>query len=271
MIVEVCSGDEGVGLQDEVDGFLLAFRVFDGGVDRIGGEYDTVNSDDLRSGGEVRLVSGASPADVGEDAFTRDAQADRVPEVDPATRPAACAGNGALGGVGLVGVHEFVAAAPDAVEIGMRIDVVDALADEGGPVVLDDLVEVGDELVAVIGDDERAGVTAFGQEDVQEVGEALLIVGLLADESVGVEPEELSLLVVVLATTPVGPCGVASAEDAGGDGGVFGRTPVAAGLVIEVSSGHGEDVAILCLRLEAGARSEDVAEVLRHALINPEE
>ena len=130
----------------------------------------------------------------------------------------------------------------------MGVDVVDAVVDEGGPVVLDDLVEVGDELVAVVGDDERAGVAAFGEEDVEEVGEGFLVVGELADEGVGVEPEELALLVVVLAALPVGPGGVAAAEDAGGDGGVFGGAPLAAGLVVEVGGGDGEHVAVLRLR-----------------------
>ena len=72
--------------------------------------------------------------------------------------------------VGLVGVDELVAALLDAGEVGVRVDVVDALVEEGGPVVVDDLVEVGDELFAVVGDDERAGVAAFAEEDVLEVG-----------------------------------------------------------------------------------------------------
>ena len=133
------------------------------------------------------------------------------------------------------------------------------------------LVEVGDELVAVVGDDERAGVAAFGEEDVEEVGEGFFIVGELADGGVGVEPEEFALLVVVLAALPVGPCGVAAAEDAGGYGGVFGGAPLAAGLVVQICGGGGEHVAVLLLRLEAGAGGEDVAEVLGHALVDPEE
>ena len=153
----------------------------------------------------------------------------------------------------------------------MGVDGVDAVVHEGGPVVLDDLVEVGDELVAVVGDDEWAGVAAFGEEDVEEVGEGLFVVGELADGGVGVEPEEFALLVVVLAALPVGPGGVAAAEDAGGDGGVFGGAPLAAGLVVEVGGGGGEDVAVLLLRFEAGAGGEDVAEVLGHAFVDPEE
>ncbi len=93
---------------------------------------------------------------------------------------------------------------------------------EGGPVVGQHLVEVGDQLVEGVGDDQRAGVAAFAEEDLEEIGERFLVVGLLADEGVGVEPDQLAFLVVVLSATPVGPGGIAAAQDAGGDGGVFG-------------------------------------------------
>ena len=222
------------------------------------------------AGGELCLVGGAVPADVGDGSVARYADADGVPDVDAAASTT-CGGDRAGGAGGLVGEDELVAALFDAGEVGVRGDGVDTVVDEGGPVVLGDLVEVGDELVAVVGDDERAGVAAFGEEDVEEVGEGFFVVGEFADEGVGVEPEELALLVVVLAALPVGPGGVAAAKDAGGDGGVFRAAPLAAGLVVEVGGGGGEHVAVLFLRLEARAGGEDVAEVLGHAFVDPEE
>ena len=48
----------------------------------------------------------------------------------------------------------------------------------------------------------------LAEEDVLEVGEGLFVVGELADEGVGVEPDELALLVVGLAAHPVGPGGL---------------------------------------------------------------
>ena len=78
------------------------------------------------------------------------------------------------------------------------------------PSIPDDLVEVGDDLVAVVRDDEGAGVAAFGEEDVKEIGERFLVVGELADGGVGVEPDEFAFLVVVLTAAPVGPGGVAA-------------------------------------------------------------
>jgi len=91
---------------------------------------------------------------------------------------------------------------------------------------------------------------------MQEVGEGLLVVGFLTDEGVGVEPEEFALLVVVLAALPVGPGGVAAAEDAGGDGGVFGRTPLAAGLVVKLAERASMSRYCSCdLRPERAART----------------
>ncbi len=104
-------------------------------------------------------------------------------------------------------VDDLVAAAGDAVEVSVGIDEVDAVVDEAGPVVLGDAVEVANELIAIVGDDERASVAAFAEEDMEEVGEGLLVVGELANLGVGIEPEELAFLVVVLAATPVAPGG----------------------------------------------------------------
>jgi hypothetical protein len=117
------------------------------------------------------------------------------------------------------------------------VDEVDAVVEEGGPVVGTTWLRSAMSS-AVVGDDERAGVAALAEEDVEEVGEGLLVVGELADERVGVEPEQFAFLVVVLAALPVGPGGAAAAQDAGGDGGVFGGTPLAAGLVVELGGGE---------------------------------
>ncbi len=164
-------------------------------------------------------------------------------------------------------VDDLVATAGDAVEVGVRVDEVDAVVDEARPVEFNDGVEIGDQLLAVVRDDERAGVAALAEEDVEEVGEGFLVVGELADLGVGIEPEELAFLVVVLTPTPVGPGGTVGAEDAGGDGGVFGGTPLAAGLVIQIGGVEGEDVAVGGLGLEVGARGKDVAEILPSALL----
>ena len=60
-------------------------------------------------------------------------------------------------GRGLVGVDELPSALLDAFEVGVGLDLVDALAEECGPVVRDHLVEVADELVEVVRNDFRLG------------------------------------------------------------------------------------------------------------------
>src|SRR5437870_5159968 len=88
----------------------------------------------LRLKTELCFVGGAVPTDVGDVAFSVDADADGVPGVDAAAATAAGGGYGACGFGGLVGEDEFVAALLDAGEIGVRVDGVDVVAHEGGPV-----------------------------------------------------------------------------------------------------------------------------------------
>ncbi len=106
---------------------------------------------------------------------------------------------------------------------------------------------------------------------MQEVGEGLLVVGELADEGVGVEPEELSLLSSPGRASSWPQAGLPPRRMLAAMAVSSVGAPVAAGLVVEVGGGGGEYVAILRLRLEAGARGEDVAEVLGHALVYPEQ
>ena len=69
VVVEVGGGDEGVALEDEVDGFGLALGFFDGGAESVAGEDVAVDGDDLLAGEELGFVGGAVPADVGDVAF----------------------------------------------------------------------------------------------------------------------------------------------------------------------------------------------------------
>ena len=77
---------------------------------------------------------------------------------------------------GVIEVDELVAALVDAGKVGVGGGDVDAVVEEFSPVVGVDLVEIGDEFGAVVGSDEGAGVAAFGEEDVLEVGEGFLVV-----------------------------------------------------------------------------------------------
>ncbi len=108
VVVDVAGGDEGVALEDEVDGFGLALGFFDGCAESFAGEDVAVDGDDLLAGEELGFVGRAVPADVGEFAFSVDADADGVPGVDAAAATAAGRGYGACGFGGLVGVDELV-------------------------------------------------------------------------------------------------------------------------------------------------------------------
>ena len=55
VIVDVEMVDEGVGLDDDVDGFGSAFRGLDGGFENVVGEDVAVDSEDLVSGSEAAL------------------------------------------------------------------------------------------------------------------------------------------------------------------------------------------------------------------------
>jgi hypothetical protein len=158
------------------------------------------------------VVGRTTPADIGQGAVRSAVDADGVPGVDATAATATGCGQGLLRVRGLVGVDELVAALFDAGEVGVGVDVVDAVVEELRPIVGNDLVEVGDELRALVRNDEWAGVAALCQEDGFEVVEGLPVVRELADEGVGVEPEELALLVVILAALPVRPARVSSVD-----------------------------------------------------------
>jgi hypothetical protein len=50
VVIDVGIRDEGIGLQDEVDGFGFALGVFDGGLEGVAGEDVAVDGDDLLTG-----------------------------------------------------------------------------------------------------------------------------------------------------------------------------------------------------------------------------
>ena len=157
----------------------------------------------------------------------------RMPVEKLASTTPAAAEDGALEGGGLVGVGEGVSALGDAFEGRVRSLGGDAVAQEASPVIGDDLIEGGDELVEVVGHDFGRGVASFAEEEHAEIVEALFAAGELADGGIDVEPDEGAFLVVVLAATPVAPLAAGAAQDGGGDGGVLEIAPSAAGLYVE--------------------------------------
>ena len=228
---------------DEVDGGAVAFRCVDGGAKEGGGEGATVDGDDLEAGGEAVLVADTTHDDVADGAAGADGEAERVGCAETVAfielRPV----------VGPIGVDEMVAGeSVDAGHLGgVELIGVEAGAKEGGPVVGDHGVEAVDDVVEGVGHDLGWGVAAEAFEGSEEVIEALLAVGLLADGLVDLEPEEVAFAIVVDVAAPVvvGASGVV--EDLRGGGGVLEVAPGAAGTsIVEVGSYGGEAVAEDC-------------------------
>ena len=119
---------------------MLGFGSDDGLVESIVGEDEAVDGDQLLAGGELGLVGEAAPADVADGAVGAELEAERVPDVRTSAAATAVGLDQSIQAVGgVILVDDLVAAAGDAVEVGVRIDEVDAVVDEGGPVILDDV------------------------------------------------------------------------------------------------------------------------------------
>ena len=76
---------------------------------------------------------------------------------------------------------------------GVELVGVEALAEEGGPVVGGDCVQAGDDVFKGVGNDfGRSGVAAEAVEGGDEIIEAFLAFGLLADGGVDLHPEKVA-------------------------------------------------------------------------------
>ena len=152
----------------------------------------------------------------------------------------------------------------------MRIDFVDAVVQKRRPIVGDHGIQVLDQLVEIVCDDQWTRVSALAQKDLLKVAQRFLVLRQFADERVGIEPQQLTLLVVVLPAPPVHPRRIET-HHAGCDSGVLRGTPLAAGSVVQNRRGFCQPVAILRLRFKGRTRGQHVAQVLRHALVHPQQ
>ena len=171
MVVDVYVGEVGLGLGDEVDGGLVGLGFADSFKEAFGGIDAAVDADNLLAGSHLGFIRWAVPADVVDETFCIDAQAERIPDIGASAAASACTDHGGFAGVGFVGVDELVAALLDTRNIRAWVEFVYAVVEECGPVIFDNLVEIGDELFAGVSDDERAGVAPFAQEDMLKVVE----------------------------------------------------------------------------------------------------
>jgi hypothetical protein len=171
----------------EFDGRGFAFGGFECVGKALGGVGEAVDGGDFLAGGEACFVGGAAYADVVEGAVGAEFEADREPDGEGWI----CAELGGRVGGGFGGVVETIAALLDAFSVDVGLDVVEAGLDEGGPVVGDDLVEVGGEFCEAVRLDAGNAGAAFLEEELKEVAESFLVVGEFADGGVDVEPESV--------------------------------------------------------------------------------
>src|SRR2546423_4465598 len=145
-----------------------------------------------------------------------------------------------------------------------------SLVEERAPVVGRYVVERVDDIVERVGLDQRRGGRR-AVEAADEVVERALPRSELTYERVGVEPNQLALVVEVNAAALRRPLDGRVVEELRGDRRVNQRTPQTARSVVE-SGGHVREVVpVLFRRPESAARRQNVAVILGQPLVNPEQ
>ncbi len=268
VVVEADGLEDVAVLEDQLDRVGGALGGGDGLLERVGRGGATGDGDDFPARGQALLEGRSAPDDRGDPVGLVHHEAERIGEVVAAQL--------LVEGVHVAGrlllEDQAVAAALDAVERAARgrADRVQALAQEGGPVAsLHPVQGRGHGLEGVGG---RVPVAVLGAEEgLGEVVQRLLAAGLLADQGVGVEPDQRALAVVVLAALVAAPGLRPALADDGVVGGVLHGAPLAAGDVLEAGGGHGQDVQRLLLAHQTRAGGQDQTPVLRLALIDPQQ
>ena len=160
---------------------------------------------------------------------------------------------------------------------GSGVEGLQAFGEERLPVVGVDFVEGGEDIVGGVGIDgwlraaEGGAAGAFAVEGAAEVVERFLAFGLLADERVGVEPDEFAFVVEVDAAAAVAPLVAGLVELRGHVGGVLKWSPGAAATDGEAGGDEGEVFAVIFRRPEAGAGGHHAAVVFGQAFVDPEQ
>src|ERR1700733_9003556 len=145
------------------------------------------------------------------------------------------------------------------------------LVEKGAPVVRGDVIQIGYDLVEIVGQHLRRSVAADGEKLYTKVVQRFLVAGQLANGGIGIQPYQLAFLIVVLAAPPIAPVRVVPTENLTGDGRVFEVAPRTTRLNIKPGGAPGERFAVDFGRPKSRACREHVSPVLRHALVDPEQ
>src|SRR5207302_5681142 len=121
---------------------------------------------------------------------------------------------------------------------------VKALVEEAGPIVRLHGIQSGDDILEAVGF-HGGGAAGAAVEGAAEIVDRLRAFAELADERVGVEPDERALGVIVHGAAVIRVIAAGAIEKLGGDGGVLERAPGASGFVVEIGGGGGEGFAVV--------------------------
>src|SRR5579875_791141 len=132
-----------VGLQDHADRLLAGPGVVYCLQEDRWREDLSVDGDNFLRGEDSGLVCGAVPQDVADLSLVVYAKPNRVPAVDGAEITAERLHEHLLRRAFLIGKDQLVSAALNAVKVDLRVDAVNAIVKEPGPVVGQNLIEVG--------------------------------------------------------------------------------------------------------------------------------
>ncbi|MNX97060.1 hypothetical protein D3C86_1294090 [compost metagenome] len=254
-------------LEQERDRRGRALGGGDGVAQDLGRGGAVVDGDQFPAGTDVGLEGAAAPADAGQLVRRGQGEAQGILEV-----PVPAALDALLGGGQAVGVGQAVAAARQAVERGLGVGAigVQAGAQEAGPVVGMDGVKGRDHVLEGVAA-RGPGAVVAAEEALGEVVQRLPAVRGLADQGVGVQPDQQAFAVVVAgAAHPrgIGIAGPVAEQVVVVD--VLQRTPFAARLVVVEGGVLGQADQDVVLGGQTRAGGQDVAPVFRLALIDPQ-
>src|SRR5579872_6653734 len=134
----------------------------------------------------------------------------------------------------------------------------ETLRPKTAPVVGNDLIERVDHIVEGVRL-ERGPAAGSAVEEVAEIVDRLLSFALLPDDYVDPEPVQRVFAVEIGAAAPGIPRLGREIELGRSIGRVLQIAPLAAGKVVELSSGDGQVITILCVGKQAAARGEHEA------------
>jgi hypothetical protein len=225
-----------------------------------------VDRDDGRAGSGADVEQRRIPGDAADPSALADHRPDREGEIEILAVAFARSPIGRR----RVAIDEVVAAGLDPGERGVRLDLVDPLAQECGPIEGRDSVESARDIVKRIGGDALiAGIDA--EKGVREIVHRALAARELAQLRIDLEPDQHAFRIIILAAHIAGPGLRPPALDDRIVGGVDQRPPRAAREGVVISRGPRQLGAHVLDRHQPRASGKHIAPELGLAFVDPEQ